>query len=136
MRMQHGPQRARDFGPLRVSILGLALNVNWLGGWWMEGFPTDQVANTALIASCHLTVCLYSLLLTFKEFIKTSLSGRHRGIGYITYRAFQKLNDKGWIWIREPSSLQYRLAKLSILIRSSNFCRKFSDENVLAPQIL
>jgi len=43
-------------------------------------------------------------------------SGRHRGIGYITYRAFQKLNDKGWIWIREPSSLQYRPAKLSILI--------------------
>ena len=72
MRIQHGPQRARDFGPLRVSILGLDLNVNWLVGWWMDGFPIDQVANTALIDSCHLTVCLYSLLLTFKEFIKTS----------------------------------------------------------------
>merc|ERR1712192_326689 len=42
-------------------------------------------------------------------------SGGHRGIGYISFRAYQRLEGKRWLWVREPTSLQYRRARLFVL---------------------
>jgi len=42
-------------------------------------------------------------------------TGGHRGIGYISFRAFQRLEEKRWLWVRELTSLQYRRAKFFVL---------------------
>ena len=40
--------------------------------------------------------------------------GAFVGLGFVTGQGWRELGGRGWCWVREPSSLQYRRAKVQV----------------------